>query len=77
MRPYDIDYDEFDEFGYGGIEAIRRVTKERRQLEQRLEGRKRPGHARKDPWNDSYWGRFNDYNEKDFDGFSGVSRGHH
>ena len=80
MRPFDIDYDEFDEFdefGYGGIEAIRRAAKNRQRLEQRLEGRKRPGHGRKDPWDDEYWGQYDGYNEDEFDQFSGISLGHH
>ena len=80
MRPFNIDYDEIDEFGdfgSGGIEAIRRVAKNRQRLEQRLEGRKRPGHGRKDPWDDDYRGQYNGYNEDEFDGFSGVSPGHH
>ena len=80
MRPFDSDYneiDEFNEFGYGGIEAIRRVAKNRQQLEQQLEGRKRRGHARKDPWDEDFWGQYDGYNEDEFDQFSGINLGHH
>lgn len=82
MRPFDInyddfdDFDDFDEFGYGGIETIRKAAKTKRLLEQRLEGRKRRGHARKNPWDDEYWDEYDGYYEDDFDQFSGMSSGH-
>jgi len=82
MRPFDInyddfdDFDDFDEFGYGGIEAIRRAAKNKQRLEQQLEGRKRPGHARKDHWDDEYWGQYDGYYEDEFDQSSGVGPGY-
>jgi len=80
MRPFDIDYDEideFDEFGYGGIEAIRRMAKSRERLEERLEGRKRPGHARRDPWDNNDCGLYDGYDEDEFDRFAEMSFRHH
>jgi len=86
MRPIDIDNDEFqdldefedvDKYGRSGVESIRRVTNKRRSLEQRLEGRKRPGHARKDPWDRDCRFQYDDYDEDEFDRFSGVNVGHH
>ncbi len=82
MRSHDgyYDFEESDNIGYDGIEELRRMVREKqRQAKRRVHSR-----AEKARWDDDL-PKYNDYddnsdddyNEEEFDRFSGVSFDHH
>ena len=76
MRPSDgyyDDVDEFDDTGYGGINAIRHLIDETQREEKRF-GRR---HRRPDKQDWSLYDDFDEYDEVEFDGHSGLDLGHH
>lgn len=78
MRPIDRNHDEFedfDDFAYGGVGALRRMIHDR----QTSRKRGRMIQAEKESWDDDYSDyedydddTYTDYNEDEFDRFSGL-----
>ena len=93
MRPLNGYYGEFDEidgFDYDNVGAIRHMVDEMLRQDQQIADHKRRRRARKDSWHIDDYGRsidhrsidhseneYADYNEDEFDRYSGLSIGHH
>lgn len=88
MRPFHNTYDDIDEIdglGYDNAGAIRQMIDEMLRQDQEIADHKRSRYARQDSWRiehpkhygDHTTDRYVDYDEDEFDQFSGIDIEHH
>jgi len=85
MRPIDSNYNDFEDFDYGGVETVRRMIKRRQRDDLKHAVQRRAGLADKERWVNDDWGKYDcdgdpdyrDYDADEFDRYSGISTGDH
>lgn len=73
MRPL---YDDFDEFAFDDVGAIRRIMREQQREEMRFSRRNKVGPGDHDSWDDDDWDDddydYEDYDDEEFDSHAGL-----